>query len=200
MSVPSHIDESGSTSTAAASTTTISDGRTKHRAVGANDDDAPLVGTGAKLHATATCNGSSNGGKRKQAAGMFCVDISCFFSLLLLIFFFFAAASTSNALRTSESLNAEKAKLEARKEKLEDELEAGVSEALEVAIRQQIAGIYTRIAAVQADITAIRTQITASINAPSKPSRATDVEMPPGTTCGIVCFFLVLTFGLPQST
>jgi hypothetical protein len=115
-------------------------------------------------------------------------------------FFFFAAASTSNALRTSESLNAEKAKLEARKEKLEDELEAGVSEALEVAIRQQIAGIYTRIAPVQADITAIRTQITASINAPSKTSRATDVEMPPGTTCGIVCLFSGADLLLPQST
>jgi hypothetical protein len=91
MSVPSHIDESGSTSTAAASTTTISDGRTKHRAVGANDDDAPLVGAGAELSgqvidddAAATSNGSSSGGKRKQATGMFCVDISCFCLLLLL--------------------------------------------------------------------------------------------------------------------
>jgi hypothetical protein len=37
------------------------------------------VGTGAKLDAAATSNGSSSGGKRKQAAGMICVDISCFF-------------------------------------------------------------------------------------------------------------------------
>jgi cell division protein FtsB len=121
-------------------------------------------------------------------------------SLLLLIFFFFSflqllRASTSNALPTIESLNAEKAKLEAEREKLEDELEAGVSDVAErVAIRQQIAGIYTRMTAVQANITAIRTQITASINAPSKPSRATDVEMPPGIQlvaswhC-VFCFF-----------
>jgi hypothetical protein len=150
----------------------------------------------ATLDATATSNGSSSGGKRKQAAGMFCVDISCFCSLLLLIFFFFAAASTSNALRTSESLNAEKAKLEAEKakldaekKKLEDQLEAGVSEALEVAIRQDITGIGTQITGIQADITAIRTQITASISAPSKTSRATDVEMPPGThVWHCVCF------------
>jgi hypothetical protein len=53
MSTPSHTDDidyaNASTSTAAASTTTISDGRTKHRAVGADDDDAPFVGAGAEL-------------------------------------------------------------------------------------------------------------------------------------------------------
>jgi hypothetical protein len=85
--------------------------------------------------------------------------------------------------------------LEAEREKLEDELEAGVSDVAErVAIRQQITAIHYDIAAVQAYITAIRTRITASINAPSKPSRATDVEMPPGIQlvaswhC-VFCFF-----------
>lgn len=216
MSTPSHTDDidyaNASTSTAAASTTTISDGRTKHRAVGADDDDAPFVGAGAELSvvddAAATSNGSSSGGKRKQAPGMICVVIFMFLLALLgffshFFFFFFAVdvaatASTFSALPTIESLNAEKAKLDAEKKKLEDKLEAGVSETLEVVIRQQITGIDARITGIDNNIAEVLKQITASISASSKPARATDVQMPPGTTCGIVFLFSDLL--LPQST